>query len=91
MASEKTAQKAPREAFADNPFAQGFDLWNQAAKQQLQRLQDLHDDLVAYEKLRREQARRLSAELATVASENLAFMTRLATSWYKGSWGAVGM
>ena len=91
MASEKNSQKAPHEASGDNPIAQGFDLWNQLAKQHLQRMQDAHDDLVAYEKLRREQARRFTAEMATVASENLAFMTRLATSWYKGTWGAMGL
>ena len=91
MASTKTAQEAPKEAFGKNPFVQGFDLWNRMAQQHLQRLQDLHEDLAEFEKLRREQARRFAAEMATTTSENLAFMTRIATSWHKGIWGATGL
>lgn len=81
MAQENATQSAPSSASVSNPFALGFELWNQLAQQQLQRWQNVQRDFVELESMGYERARQVGVAMTAVFDENLAYMSELAAKW----------
>lgn len=77
MTRDNTATDTP----IQNPFVQGFELANMMAQRYMERLHELHSDMLAFESESHQRARKARQELTDLMAQSWAHMSELADHW----------